>query len=307
MRLVSHPATKWLFLVVSVVAGVAALVVNWSGVMAALRELPPGNAAGAMAATFVYVFATMLCWRSIVRDLGSPLPLPDAARLFFVSQVGKYIPGGVWNVLAVSEMGREYAVPRRASLGGMLVFWLVSVTTGLLVGGLHVAATQVSIPGGPLWLVLGLAVGLILLSPPVLRFGLRAGLHTLKRPPLVREPTSGGLLRSVGWAMVAWLAAGLHVWLLAAPLSSGSVTVQAAVSAYALAWSAGFLVIVAPAGAGVREVVLAALLAGSLSGGAVVMLVLISRFMVTLVDVLLAGAAALTRRPRTRGSPDLIR
>lgn len=289
-RLLTHPVTKWLFLVGSVIAAIGVLVAYWPEVGAALGDLPTTNILLAGLASMAYVLSTMASWRAILADLGSPLTVLSGSKLFFVSQLGKYIPGGVWNVVAVSEMGKEYSVPRRTALGSMLVFWLVSVTTGLLVGGLYVAAVQAPVPGGgDLWMAVGLIVGVVLLSPPVLRRVLHLGLRILRRPSLPREPTAGGLLRAVGWALVGWLAAGLQVWLIASPMSPVGVTVQSAIGAYALAWTAGFLVVVAPAGAGIREGVLAALLAGSLGAGAVVTLVLLSRFWITLADVLLAG------------------
>jgi uncharacterized membrane protein YbhN (UPF0104 family) len=78
-------------------------------------------------------------------------------------------------------------------------------------------------------------------------------------------------------------------------------TFALAVGGYALAWVVGFLVVVAPAGLGAREVVLAAVLAGQLDRGSVIAVVLLSRIATTVVDVAagLGGLAAL--RPDTAG------
>jgi uncharacterized membrane protein YbhN (UPF0104 family) len=76
-----------------------------------------------------------------------------------------------------------------------------------------------------------------------------------------------------------------------------------AVGGYALAWVVGFLVVVVPAGAGARELVLVAVLAGTLPHAAVLLVVLVSRVLVTLVDLLFAGLGMLVVRRRGRLEP----
>src|SRR5690606_41996074 len=171
--LLTHPLTKGLFLGAAVLAGITAVFAYSDEVVLALESLPASNVLAAGIASVGYVVATMCCWRAILHDLGSPLSTAHASRLFFVSQLGKYIPGGVWSVVAVGEMGRERGVPRRSSFGSMLIFWGVSVTTGLAVGATYAVAARAQIAGGWLWVTATLVLGLALLSPPVLRKLLR--------------------------------------------------------------------------------------------------------------------------------------
>ena len=65
-----------------------------------------------------------------------------------------------------------------------------------------------------------------------------------------------------------------------------------------LAWTAGFLAVVAPAGAGVREVALGAVLAGAVGPGALVVVVLAVRLTTTIADVVLGVGASLAMRKR---------
>ena len=74
------------------------------------------------------------------------------------------------------------------------------------------------------------------------------------------------------------------------------LTLAQCIGGYALAWVVGFLIVVAPAGAGVRELVLAACLVGTVDEGAVVAIVLISRLLLTGVDLSLAGVGAIDAR-----------
>jgi len=92
------------------------------------------------------------------------------------------------------------------------------------------------------------------------------------------------------------------VWLvisaLGAPTSLESFALAA--GGYALAWTIGFLVVVVPAGVGVREAVLALALAGQLGPGSVVVTVLLSRVLLTAADFLLGLVAAADVRHRAR-------
>lgn len=281
------------FLVLAVVAAVWAVVAQREAVAEALGRVGPGGVALALAASAAYVGATALSWRALLADLGSPLGVAAAARVFFVSQVAKYLPGGVWNIVAAAELGADHAVPRRRSVAVMLVSLLVSCATGAalaVVGLLASAAALASF----WWVALALPVFLVVLAPPVLGPLVDAGLRLTKREPLERRPSWRGVGAGVAWQLVAWLCAGLQVYLLATPvgLPAGAAGFLMATGGYALAWTVGFLAIVVPAGVGVREVVLGAVLGGSLVGGGAVMVVLLSRVLLTVVD-LAAGLAAL--------------
>ncbi|WP_342770092.1 hypothetical protein [Xylanimonas allomyrinae] len=102
--------------------------------------------------------------------------------------------------------------------------------------------------------------------------------------------------------MLSWVVAGVHVWLLATGLGLDATgrTLVMLVGGYALAWVAGFVVVFVPAGAGVREAVLLALLAGALPHAAVLLVVLLTRALLTVVDLVFAAVGMLVRPARSR-------
>jgi len=71
---------------------------------------------------------------------------------------------------------------------------------------------------------------------------------------------------------------------------------------YGLAWTAGFLAIVVPAGAGIREAVLVIGLAPYLPAGGALVVALLSRVVATIVDVSLAGIGVLMNRLARRSA-----
>jgi uncharacterized membrane protein YbhN (UPF0104 family) len=108
--------------------------------------------------------------------------------------------------------------------------------------------------------------------------------------------------------VAAWIVAGASVCFLAIGMGAPAtwLTLAQCVGGYALAWVAGFLFILAPAGVGVREIVLAATLAGTVDSGAVVAIVLLSRVLLTAVDLVLAGIGSIDARiiARRGSTPD---
>ncbi|TDD99941.1 lysylphosphatidylglycerol synthase domain-containing protein [Jiangella asiatica] len=300
-RLLALSRNRWArraFLVLALAAAAWATASRWDEVRDAWSALPPLTVLAAFAVSLAYVLATMVSWRAVLSDLGSTVPLGSAARMFFLSQLGKYLPGGVWNLVAAAEIGADLAIPRRRSVTVMAVALLVSIVTGLLVAVVAVLAgpDDVRDTYGPAMLTLPLLV--VLLLPPVTNRLLGLVLRLLSRPPLDHPLSATGVAGASAWALLAWLLAGLHTWLLATALGAEATPATAALAtgAYALAWAVGLLVVVVPAGLGVREAVLGLVLADQLDGGAVVVAVLASRVLMTAADLTLGLAAARRRR-----------
>ncbi|RJL30492.1 lysylphosphatidylglycerol synthase domain-containing protein [Bailinhaonella thermotolerans] len=285
------------FLLAAVALGAYALADQWPSVRGGLARLTPGVIAGSLAAVLAALAASMMTWRALLADLGSPLPVRPAARVFFVSQLGKYIPGSLWPVLAQMEMGRDLGVPRARSATAFFLSLPVYVATGLVLALVTVPGEQVY---GYAWLLLPL---LVLLHPRIVNGVLGLGLRLLRREPLERPLTFGGIGRAFLWAFAAWLLYGAHLGILVAGLGgAGPRAYVLSAGAFALAFCLGIVVIVAPAGAGVREAAMVAALAPVLGAGAALTAALCSRLIVTAGDLASAGIAALVARRRVRAA-----
>lgn len=298
LRLLRSPWVRTVFLLTALALALYAVTSQWAQVRAAVSGMSLWLLGGALAAALAYVVLTWLAWRSLLSDMGTFLPRGPAFRVFFVSQLGKYLPGGVWNILAAAELGADHQVPRRRSVSVMAVSVAMSTVTGLAlaVGTMPFAPRQVASTYS--WTLAMLPVLLLLLAPPLLNRLLGAALRLAGRPPLEGAVSWTGMLACAAWTLLAWTAAGLQVLLLAVGtgMEASASTLVLCTGGYALAWSVGFLVVLVPAGAGVREAVLALVLAGSLSGGGVVVVVLLSRVVLTVADVALGGLGLLAAR-----------
>jgi uncharacterized membrane protein YbhN (UPF0104 family) len=280
-----------------------ALAAQWGAVRPLLGQLSAPFLAAALAAVLAGILATFLCWREVLADLGGRLPVRAGARVFFLGQLGKYVPGSLWPVMAQMELGRDHQVPERASGSAVGVFLLVLVGTGLAVAAAAVPLLGPDAVHAYWWLLAVLPVALLLLVPRVLNRLLALVMRLGRRPPLPAPLSAGGVLRAVAWAMVSWVANGVHVWVLAGQFGAADPTLLAplamATGAFAAAWCAGFLLVVTPAGAGVREAALVLLLGGALTRPQATVVALVSRLLFVVGD-LGWGAAALLAGRRAR-------
>ena len=288
---------RWGFVAVTVAIGAYAVASQWSHVRSALASLGFLPVAGALVAVLAALVAAMQVWRVLLAALGSPLPARPAARIMFIGQLGKYLPGSIWPVLAQMELGNEYQVPRHRSASASVLTMLLTVLTGLLTA--LVALPFVAGSTNYAWALLAAPALLVLLVPRVLNAVLNRVLRLAKRPPLEVELTGRAMVRALAWSFVSWVCYGVQIWVLVlalgAPAGKGFLL---ALGGFAFAWTVGFLFVIAPAGAGVRDVLLALTLGLVISHGAALAIALVSRVLLTIGDLVTAGiAAAFTRRP----------
>jgi glycosyltransferase 2 family protein len=274
------------------------LAEQWPQVRPLLGRLSVWAVLGATVAVLAGHLATFLSWRSLLTDLGSPLPLAGSLHVFFLGQLGKYVPGSIWPAIAHMELGRDYRVPRRVSAAAMATTLLISVGTGLLVAVVLVPLAGSDALGPYRWMALALPLVALLAAPPLVNRLLGLGLRLVGQAPLPRPLSPAGALRSMGWALAAWLCYGAQVWLLAHDLgvAGGLPLLLQATGAFAGAWCVGFLLVVAPAGAGTREAALILLLGSCMSRPQATLVAVVSRLLFIAADLGWAGVAALARR-----------
>ena len=295
-------AARLAFLLLAVVLLLLALYDRGPEAADAARDVGAAAALGSLVAVLAGLLASALVWRALLADLGTPLGLRAALHVFFLGQLGKYVPGSVFAVAAQMELGRLHEAPRSRVGTASLLFMGVLVAAGLLSAVVALPLTSPDALRSYAWVLLALPLAALVLAPPVLTRLVGVLLRVLRREPLERPLSARGVAAALGWAGVMWAAYGVHLWLLVRPQDTGTSAdlLLLSVGAYALAWTAGFLFVVAPAGAGVRELVLVAALAPVLDRGAALAVAVLSRVLMTLGDLAWGGVGA-ALSPSDRG------
>jgi glycosyltransferase 2 family protein len=243
---------------------------------------------------------SLMVWREMLADLGSRLSVPEAWRIYFIGGLSKYVPGSIWPVLAQAELGADRGIPRSRSALSVLLCYAVMTCTGAVVAAITLPFAKAASAAQYFWVLFLIPVGVVALSPPVLNRMLRLVLRLARQPELPQGVSFRGLARTVTWAMAGWACNGLMVYVLMRELAGvRQGTLLVSVGAYSLSWAAGFLAVFAPAGAGVREAVMVAVLHSQTTTAIALTVALVSRALSVVADALTAAiASALVGRRR---------
>lgn len=249
-----------------------------------------------------YIFASLLVtwvmygflilgWRSVLHGWRQWIRAVDAARIWCLSSLGKYIPGKVWAIAGMAVMAQKEGVSGAAATGSAIIMQLVSIATGTIITFALIGTRLLDEmwPGASL-VALGLAVFallavLALTSPSLTR---RIG-FVVGRPDAVQPVEPESLAAALFTNFLAWAGYGLALQLLLLGTIDG-VTLDwaTATGAFAASYLIGYLALIVPGGIGVREGFLIIFLQGSIGLGPAAALTVASRIALTVNEL---GAA----------------
>jgi uncharacterized membrane protein YbhN (UPF0104 family) len=248
------------------------------------------------------LFCSLMVWREMLADLGSKLSIPEAWRIFFIGGLSKYVPGVIWPVLAQAELGADRGIPRSRSALSVILCYAVMTCSGAVVAAITLPFASAGSVAQYFWILFLIPVGVLALSPPVLNRLLRLVLRLSRQPADQQGVSYRGLARTMAWAIGGWACNGLMIYVLLRQLAGHPQgTLLVSVGAYSLSWAIGFLAVFAPAGAGVREAVMVAVLHTQTTTAIALTVALVSRAISVVSDALTgAAASALVGRRRLR-------
>ena len=212
--------------------------------------------------------------------------------MFYTSQLGKYLPGSVWPVVAQVQLGARWGAPRKVMLAASMLLLVMLTVTGILVGALLLPWSSPDGLHRYWWLLVLLPPLVVLLHPRVVCALIDQVSVWTGGERLDARVSVSGLLRAGLWALLAWVLLGTHLLILMSAYGPvDGFDAAAAVGGIGLAWAAGLAFILAPAGAGVREGVLVLTLGPVVGIEAAVTVALASRVLLVLTDIALAATS----------------
>jgi hypothetical protein len=241
-------------------------------------------------------------WGRLVQDLGGPrLPMWTSVRVFMVANLGRYVPGKVWQIAGLAYLAKREGVQASVATGAAILGQGIALLAATLVGiGALFGANGLWTGIGWGGRVAGVGVALTIVGavvvPPVFRRIVAFWFRITRTDP----PDDGLEGRNVGlrWLtlyVVNWGIYATAFWLLY--LSFGDWRTFAQVGpAFAAAYVAGYIAVFAPAGAGIREGVLVVLLQPIMAREAAVVLAIIARLWTTAIELIPAALLALGGR-----------
>lgn len=264
-----------------------------------------GTAAGALVLLVATYLGMVALWRMLLVDIGARLGYGRAVQLWSFSNLGRYIPGKIWQMLGLVAFARDLGVaPGLAVAAAVIALWLM-VGTGAIVGMLLLPG---ALRHGPEIAAGVAAAGATLLVPVLRPAWINAGLRRLPRAlgcgeiPLLGRAT---ILRWIVLFGAAWIVHGVVFSVFAGafgPLGWGDF--RGLSGAWALAYVIGLLAVIVPGGIGVREGVLGLLLGPAIGVDVPVHVVAVaSRVWAIAAEVAVFGIAAALRMRARKAAP----
>ncbi len=261
----------WLRRVLAVVAAVAIfywiikpIQQQWPTVREQILETNPLRFLIAVLMFAAFLFFRAISWRRILIGLGHRLPMAPAVRIWSTSELARYLPGAIWQVMGRIYLVRPYGVSGSVSSTSQVleltVFMLANVILAAacyLYFGLKVS------DDARIWLYFCclLLPALAIFVHPKIFYGIvNKVLSKLRKPMLAKRLDGFALSRLLGRMLLALLWQNAAVFILVQPALGLKLDHWWTVAgAYCLAWCVGFAGgFLVPAGIGVREFVFVA-------------------------------------------------
>jgi hypothetical protein len=193
------------------------------------------------------------------------LPVAAATRIWSLSELARYLPGAVFQVVGRVYLIKPYGVRGSVTSVSQILELAVFLLANVLLAVGCLAYLGVKNLTGPArgWMIVAMTLVpvLLLLLHPSITYGIINWVMKRLGKPDIAHPLSGRrMLGILSWNVVGLLWQSLAVLLLMHDVL-GLNKLQwwwIVAGAYSLAWCAGFLAVWAPGGIGVREIVFVA-------------------------------------------------
>jgi hypothetical protein len=199
-------------------------------------------------------------WRRIVAAWHAQISFADAARIWCVSNLGKYVPGKVWQILAMGKMAEGVKVPPVAAAGSAVLSTVINIAMGCVVAVVAgwSALNSITQGYGTLGIVLAIViVAAVLLLPTMLPPMLRVAERLTRRELNLGDLPRRAVYIAIGGNVAAWIMYGWGFQLFVhGVLGNAEGTLAQYTAAYALSYVTGYLVFLIPGGVGPREAML---------------------------------------------------
>lgn len=252
---------KWLWIVVVIAAAVLYFARNFSSVSNYFNQLDPLRLLLSLVLMLIAksLFAVISRY-SVQAEDWQPSYL-QMFSIYALTQLAKYIPGGVWHYVGRFGMYRSRDMSNARAGKAMVLenMWLVGSALGvgftLLLVFKHTILSFI-LPAQfsqEWWIPAGAAVFLLWLAGMVVvrDFFSSSTQHRFTQP-----------LAASGILAAAWFLVGISFALLAQP--GAEIDLSLSVGGFSISWAVGFLTLFAPGGLGIREVLLSMFFASSL-------------------------------------------
>ncbi len=236
-------------------------------------------------------------WRRIVIALGAYFEFGFGARVWFLSNLTRYIPGNVWQVATMMALVEEKGVSKTNALLSQVIYTALALAIAGLLGLMFLLVRPDLLSGvlpapvtaaAPLVIVLVFSAVIIGFALPITQRALVALTARVMRRQVVAPPPTfaRGLVPPI-FSLLMWLTNGVAFFLFVHSITPLPLDqLPAFVTMNAGAYWIGYVSFITPSGLGFREGALALMLATFLPTPVAIALSLVARLWTTAGELL---------------------
>jgi len=241
---------KWVWIAAVVIGAGYYIYRNYREIAASVRSISTGHFLLCFVFLFLGKFAVSEITRLSLKKIDRHMPYKEALTITTVTQLGKYLPGGIWHIAAKFGIYKVQGMRTGGATRVMILenYWLLSSAT--VIGALALLNSSQNLVCQFLPFLcqaernfgLSVLVGLVWLASLVL---VERILFPEKKIIWV------DIIRTFFVLVVIWFSFGLSQWLVF-PSQYASYIIPV-IGVFSISWVAGYIAVFAPGGLGVRE------------------------------------------------------
>jgi uncharacterized membrane protein YbhN (UPF0104 family) len=243
-------------------------------------------------------FIQIWAWYLISLKLDIAVSPSETLKIWFYSQLGKYLPGKIWVFLSRFHFYRSRGQSEKAI---SVAIYLETVTMVVPAGLIFLAALIFYRDMRPLyfwlqseWLILPFLLGFASLHPWILQKVLNWILIQFKREPVSLSFSYSDILCVLLVCVLSWLSGGVGFYFFVdSVFPVGPQYILFLTGALAFSNTLGLVALFAPSGLGVREGALVYLLSSMMVTPVAVIISVLTRIWMTLIEIGLIGVVYL--------------
>ena len=239
----------------------------------------------------VYLYLIRI-WLSLLSKLDSNLSFWKMSKIWFISNLGKYLPGKVWTMVGIIYLLEKEGVPKKKGLTTAIIGQALSVLSALLLSfillghSLYERIFSENLIVFLLVIFFSIAVFIFMAYPKFLEMVINFGLRLVKKERISLKLNSRQLILYLLFYTLSWLLFGLAFMFFIKSITPVNWNLYLGITgAFAFSLTLGFLAVFVPGGIGVREGVLVILLSLYFPLPVATLLTIFSRLLLSLVEV----------------------
>jgi len=252
------------------------------------------------------LFVFSIIWRLIIRGFGHDIGCSKAFRIFYLSNLGRYIPGKIWQLFGILYLTAKEKIPPETAGASFVLTQMFAIPASFLVFIVsaqlepRILVDRVALLGdNTAYLFAAVMILLsvfIVMKPNLILKWVNVVLRKMSRSEVTFRLDKIVAIKIFLGYCIAWILYGIAFWLfINSVIKSDSLSLTAAIGIFNASYQIGYLVLFAPGGFGPRELVMGVMLTPFL-GPVAMAAAILSRIWAIVVESIAALAALIIKK-----------